>query len=254
MRSLGAPVVVQLATDWEEERAILLQVVVAVRVQLIGTIERSVLCDHLRAGVKLLPSTPGHFDDRHHGKRNAVARAAACATQHLRPQRLTKTPPVVHDQVRLEKQTRDPELGARHGTPVKGQARTRERAVRDREGRGRSVQVHDLVPPQDVERNGYRLALEDQTDDSVVLAQIPGARLTGQSHLGVGERRDAVLAGPAEDLFLRDAARLVVDRQSAAPAAPAAPAESGDHARGVTAAGGQRPDGCKGEERRPAAR
>jgi hypothetical protein len=63
------------------------------------------------------------------------------------------------------------------------------------------VQVHDLVPPEDVQRDGVGLVVDDDPDDPVLGPEVGRALLIGLHEGRIGEGRDSVLPGPAiEDL------------------------------------------------------
>lgn len=63
------------------------------------------------------------------------------------------------------------------------------------------------MPPHDVQWHSDSFTLENQSDNSVVIVQMLGACLTREGHLGISERRNAILTLATEDLLLRDVAQ-----------------------------------------------
>ncbi len=152
------------------------------------------------------PSAPAHLGGRIHGERVTVLGAAPGTTQHLRPERRIGHP-LVHHQVVVEEQARDSELGPPHGRPIENHARPGQRTVGNRQRGRQRVEVHDLVPPQDVVRYGDVRATDLDANDAIGVTKI-GGRGPVYGHQGrIAERRNPVsLNTRGEDLLGRDAA------------------------------------------------
>lgn len=63
------------------------------------------------------------------------------------------------------------------------------------------VQVHDFVPPEDVQRNRVGLVFDQEADDSVVIPQVGKPALVRLDELWIREGRNSIFSGaPIEDL------------------------------------------------------
>ena len=73
------------------------------------------------------------------------------------------------------------------------------------------MEVHDLVPPHDVQGYGKNLVSNEEADDAVLISQVFGSGLAGANEDRIGEGGNGVLtAGSPEDLRPGDDARTLI--------------------------------------------
>ena len=172
---------------------------------------------HGRAGMAGAPAGPGLDDQRARPQPQPPApqRAGHRLAGELAPQAVRF--PVEHQLVGAVQQAGGPEherLLARRDAGLVQDARTAERAVGERDRDAAHRVVHHLVPAEDAQRVGPRVAGDLDAEHRVVVVQVAG--VGRRDHAGVVERGDAVRPHAAPDDLLE------ADVEVLRPAAPVA--------------------------------
>ena len=164
-------------------------VVVAVGVEAVRPLEPSGLGHDRRRGMQRLPKRPGGFHQRKSPEGGSTIRTAYAAQQHLVPKRLGL--PVEHHEVRSKQQAGDTEIPGTAVDPrIEGDPRTREGTIGHQDRLAAQGVIHDLMPPEDVERIGAGLVVDDEPQDAISLPEESGTR--GGNDLGIRESGNGV--------------------------------------------------------------
>ena len=118
-----------------------------------------------------LPPGPSHIYGRVLCETRSGVGSATGLGEHLWPERLIGTP-VVHDEIVLPEQSRDPQLIATDGGAIEDQTRSCEGTEGDGELQSTLVQVHDLVPPENIVGHRHGLIADHESHDPVVVEEV----------------------------------------------------------------------------------